>query len=1121
MNYRKKAILMVVALFCLNIAMLAQAVSLKMNNVSVKEAMTQLKNKSGYSFVYKVGDLDTRKIVSVKAKQLNEVIDQILYGQEVVYEVKGKNIIVQKGQARQNTSKDTKKRKVTGTVNDANGEPIIGATIKEKGTTNGTASDLDANFSLEVSPGAVLEVSYIGYQTQEVKVGDRVSLSVTLAENQQILDEVVVVGYGTTSRKNLTTSIATVKTEKISKAATSNISGMLLGRAAGLQATVASPQPGGGINISIRGGGTPIYVVDGVVMPNGSFEVGTGSTSLPSSVNRAGLAGLNPNDIESIEILKDASAAIYGIGAADGVILVTTKKGKEGKPTIVYEGSYSVQKHYPYLDVLSGPELMNMVNVFSKENYLYDKGQYPYGNAAYDDKWTPIFTPTQIANAPTTDWLDKVLKTGAVTNHNLTISGGSEKFKYYLGVNYYKEDATVYNSDMERYSLRTNITSQLTNFLKLTTIVNLNQNNYTNSTVGGDVGNLRDQGAGALFGAIFYPSYLPVYDAEGQYNVFSRTPNPVSMQDINDKSEQNGYYMNFSLDVDIIKNMLSAKVLYGLNKENTSRDSYIPSDIYYALQRKSRGNLGYGKRQQSTLEGTLTFQHKFGELLDMNLMAGMGRYLDSGDGSDISYENANDHIQGSSVGMADGPFYPTSYKYKNEKRSQFVRGSFDLFGRYVVSASLRRDGTDKFFPSKKYALFPSVSLAWKMNEESFIKNISWINMLKLRASYGETGSDNLGTTLYGIVTTTREDVQFNNNSVTYIPYILSGANYEDVTWQKTVMKNIGLDFSIFRDRIWGSVDVFRNDVTHLLGTAPTELLGMHGTRPINGGHYKRTGVDVSLNSLNLQTHDFKWTSQITMSHYNAVWIERMPNYDYQKYQKRKNEPMNAFYYYKTTGIIDVDKSNMPESQRSLGPAACMPGYPIVEDKNGDGIIDVNDSYMDNMLPKLYFGFGNTFTWKNFDLDIFMYGQLGVKKWNDAYSYSADAGNLSRGVDAHNVGIYSYNIWNTQTNTNGHFPGIAISKSVALPENLGFDYTRENASYIRVRNITLGYNLGPKELSVFKGYIRGIRVFVDFQNPLTFTKYKGYDPEINTSSSNLTGGQYPQMRVYSIGAKLTF
>ena len=1087
--------------------------SLDVNNQTIKEVLFRIEKQSGFRFIYESEKVNLNKKVSVHVKEqtVETILKRLFAGEGVKYEITENNfILINPSTKNEKTAPSSqavlqKKNLVQGVVTDENGEPIIGANVVEKGTTNGTVTDLDGKFTIEVSENGVLQISYIGYAMTELRPSKEANLNVKLREDALQMDEVVVVGYGTVKRANLGGAVSTADAKAFESRPVQNAAQALQGEVPGLTITRTGGAPGSDMTMKVRdvssiNGGTPLVLIDGA---EGNINM------------------INPSDIENISVLKDGTAAIYGARASDGVILVTTKKGKEGKPTIVYEGSYSVQKHYPYLDVLSGPELMNMVNVFSKENYLYDKGQYPYGNAAYDDKWTPIFTPTQIANAPTTDWLDKVLKTGAVTNHNLTISGGSEKFKYYLGVNYYKEDATVYNSDMERYSLRTNITSQLTNFLKLTTIVNLNQNNYTNSTVGGDVGNLRDQGAGALFGAIFYPSYLPVYDAEGQYNVFSRTPNPVSMQDINDKSEQNGYYMNFSLDVDIIKNMLSAKVLYGLNKENTSRDSYIPSDIYYALQRKSRGNLGYGKRQQSTLEGTLTFQHKFGELLDMNLMAGMGRYLDSGDGSDISYENANDHIQGSSVGMADGPFYPTSYKYKNEKRSQFVRGSFDLFGRYVVSASLRRDGTDKFFPSKKYALFPSVSLAWKMNEESFIKNISWINMLKLRASYGETGSDNLGTTLYGIVTTTREDVQFNNNSVTYIPYILSGANYEDVTWQKTVMKNIGLDFSIFRDRIWGSVDVFRNDVTHLLGTAPTELLGMHGTRPINGGHYKRTGVDVSLNSLNLQTHDFKWTSQITMSHYNAVWIERMPNYDYQKYQKRKNEPMNAFYYYKTTDIIDVDKSNMPESQRSLGPAACMPGYPIVEDKNGDGIIDVNDSYMDNMLPKLYFGFGNTFTWKNFDLDIFMYGQLGVKKWNDAYSYSADAGNLSRGVDAHNVGIYSYNIWNTQTNMNGHFPGIAISKSVALPENLGFDYTRENASYVRVRNITLGYNLGPKELSIFKGYIRGIRVFVDFQNPLTFTKYKGYDPEINTSSSNLTGGQYPQMRVYSIGAKLTF
>ena len=571
-----------IALQAISIPILAQSakITLRLKNVTVEEVLTSIENQTEYRFLYNKDIVDVSRIVSISVKNelMTLVLDRLFKGEGVSYTIEKRQIVLNKVSSRAQDNKQPVK--VTGKVVDESGEALPGVTVMIEGATQGTITGIDGNYQLQVPEGSTLKFTSIGYTTYTQKITRPMTLNVTMKEDSKQLDEVVVVGYGTTTRKNLTTSIATVKTEKISRAATSNMSQMLLGRAAGLQATVASPQPGGGINISIRGGGTPIYVVDGVVMPSGSFEVGTGSTSLPSSVNRAGLAGLNPNDIESIEILKDASAAIYGIGAADGVILVTTKKGKEGKPTIVYEGSYSIQKHYPYLDVLSGPELMNMVNVFSKENYLYDKGQYPYGNTAYDDKWTPIFTPTQIANAPTTDWLDKVLKTGAVTNHNLTISGGSEKFKYYLGVNYYKEDATVHNSDMERYSLRTNITSQLTNFLKLTTIVNLNQNNYTNSTVGGDVGNLGDQGAGALFGAIFYPSYLPIYDAEGKYNVFSRTPNPVSMHDINDKSEQNGYYMNFSLDVDIIKNMLSAKVLYGLNKENTSRDSYIHSDIY-------------------------------------------------------------------------------------------------------------------------------------------------------------------------------------------------------------------------------------------------------------------------------------------------------------------------------------------------------------------------------------------------------------------------------------------------------------------------------------------------------------------------------------------------------------
>ncbi|WP_279113529.1 SusC/RagA family TonB-linked outer membrane protein [Bacteroides acidifaciens] len=1121
MNYRKKAILMVVALFCLNIAMLAQAVSLKMNNVSVKEAMTQLKNKSGYSFVYKVGDLDTKKIVNVKAKQLIEAIDQILYGQNVVYEVKGKNIIVQKGQPRPKEVKDSKKRKITGVVNDQNGEPIIGATVKEKGGVNGTATDLDAKFALEVSPGAVLEISYIGYQTQEVKVGDRTALAITLIEDQQVLDEVVVVGYGTTSRKNLTTAIATVKTDKISKAANSSVASMLLGRAAGLQATVNSTQPGGEIKISIRGGENPIYVVDGVVMPNSSLEVGSGDTGLPDGVKRAALAGLNPSDIESIEVLKDASAAIYGIGAADGVILITTKKGAEGKPHITYEGSYSIQKRYSYgMNRLNSQEYMNMVNLFGKENYLYVNEQYPYGNVGYDGKWTPIFTSEQIANATTTDWLSYVLKTGQVNNQNLTISGGSKAIRYYLGLNYYDEDGIVRNAGMQRYSLRTNISAQLFSFLKLTTIANLNHNKYSNSTVGGDTGNRSDSAAGSLYTAMNYPTYLPMYDNMGKYTIFNREPNPLAALQIRDQSKQSSYYVNFALDLDIIKNMLSAKLLYGVNKENGKRSAYIPKDVYWGLFRKSRGSLGYNERQYETMEGTLSFRHKFWNIIDVNAVAGIGRYLDKGTGMTVSYQNANDMINDSNLAAADGPFSPTSYKYENEKRSQFLRASFDILDRYVLTATLRRDGTDKFFPDKKYSLFPSASVAWKLSNESFMQNLSWLNLLKVRASYGMTGSDNLRTSLYGIVGISREDIKFSNSSVTYVPYALQSANYSDVTWQKTTMKNIGLDFSILKDRIWGSLDVFRNDVTNLLDTAPTSLLNMYGYRPVNGGHYKRTGVELSLNTLNIQTPNFKWTSSLALSHYNACWIERMPNFDYKKYQKRENEPKNAYYYYKMVGVINEDRSNMPDSQRSLPREAQLPGYPIIDDRNGDGKIDINDIYMDNTLPKVYYGFGNTFAYKNFDLDIYMYGQLGVKKFNSTHSTNCSAANLASGILAANPTDYAYSIWNSQTNPNGEVPGIAY-KSVTLPENAPINAFWEKASFLRVRNITLGYNWDARKLAFLKGNVQNIRLFVDFQNPFTLTKFEGDDPEIATSAGNLGHGQYPQLRVYSFGAKISF
>ena len=1100
-------------------------VTLDVNNVTLENVLHSIEQQTSYRFFYSKETVNVDVPVSIKVQDeaVPDVLNKLLPKLNIGYVIDKQQIALNNVRPKGNDTEKSKNQtvKITGTVTDHQGDPLIGVSIIGNNGSGGVTTDIDGKYSIEVPPGTELTFSYVGFTPTSKKVTATGNLDITLQENSQVLDEVVVIGYGTTTRKNLTTSISTVKTDKISKAANSSVQSMLLGRAAGVQASVGSTQPGGAINISIRGGGNPIYVIDGVVMPNSSLETGSGETGLPDNVQRSGLAGLNPGDIESIEVLKDASAAIYGIGAADGVILITTKKGAQGKPKITYEGSFSIQKRYNYgMDRLNSREYMNMVNIFDKEKYLLNNNQYPYGNIAYDGKWTPVFSQNQIDAATDTDWLGHVLKTGHIHNHSVTVNGGSEKISYYLGLNYFDEDGVVHNSGMQRYSLRTNVMAQLFPFLKLTTIVNLNKNKYDNALVGGDTGNQSDAAAGYLWAAQHYPTYLPVYDNMGEYTIFGRVPNPIATLNIKDQSRQSSWYVNFAADVDIIKKIFTARLVYGFNNESARRTSYIPSDVYWGLVKKSRGSLGYSERQYETMEGMLNFNKKFWNALDVSAVVGMGRYVEKGNGMTVSYQNANDMIQDANLSAADGPFVPTSYKYENEKRSQFARANLILFDKYVLAATLRRDGTDKFFDNKKYSWFPSVSAAWRMSDENFMKNITWINLLKIRASYGETGSDNLGTTLYGTIGVCREDIKFANGGVTYVPFMLNSGTYKDVTWQKTTMKNVGIDFAVLNNRLTGSIDLFRNDVTNMLGTAATSLLNMFTYRPINGAHYKRYGVELSLNSTNIQTRDFTWTTSLALSHYKADWIEHMPNYDYKSYQMRKNEPMNAYYYYNTVGVINADRSNMPESQKSLPIDAQKPGFPIIEDKNGNGVIDEGDIYMDDILPKVYYGFGNTFTYKNWDLDIYMYGQLGVKKHNSTHASNCSAGNLANGLLTANPTKYAYTVWNSQTNPNGTVPGVA-AKDVTMPGNCGIKWFYERADFLRVRNITLGYTFDARKWKGFNGYLQSIRLFIDVQNPFTFTHFEGDDPEITLSASNLSGCNYPQLRSYSFGAKISF
>ena len=1097
-----------------------EKISLNLNNASLKVFFNEIEKQTEWTFSYRDSEIERKPgiTLAVKDSPLADVLNSGLTPAGLLWKIVGDKIVITP------SHKDTAPQQdetvtVSGRLTDSRGEALIGASALVKGTTNGVVTDIDGKFSLTVHKGETIEFSCLGFLSQDYKALRTTTLEIKLRDDSVLLEEAVAVGYGTTSRKNLTTAIATVKTENIAKSANSNVSQLLMGKAAGLRANISSPQPGGNVDISIRGGGTPIYIVDGIMMPGGSLEVGNGSIETPSSINRAGLAGLNPGDIESVEVLKDASAAIYGINAANGVILITTKKGAEGSPRVTLETSYSFVRNYKYLEPLTTTEYMNFANVFSKESYLLNHDMRPYGPNSYDGGWSPVFYPDQIASATNTNWLDYILKPGGINNHSLSVNGGSKYVKYYVGMNYYDQVGTVINSGMRRYTLRSNITAQIFPFMNLSTILNVFSNDFTNSNAdGGGAGGV---GKDALQSALMFPPNYQVYDAEGNYVRYRSTANPAEMAMFNDNTKSSGWYVNLSTDIKLYKDILKFRGIYGFNRENTRRTLYIPTTMmWYEVAGVSRGHIGDASRDDQTLEGMLSYSQKFADIGGIDAMIGMGWYKQSGTGLEVDFKNANDNIGADNIAAAEGPFTPTSGRWENEKRSQFGRLAVDLLDRYIISASVRRDGTDKFFPGKKYAWFPSVSAAWKISSEKWMENIEWINLLKIRGSYGVTGRDNLGTSLYGLYTMAPSYVKFDNNSINYIPYIKSGADYPDVSWEKTRMLNLGIDFYFLDNRLYGSLDVFRNDVTDLLGTAPGEPLSMVGSRPVNYGHYYRSGWDAMINSVNIKNRGgFTWTSSLTLTQYNMYWVERTENYDYQEYQIREKEPMNAQYFYHVTGIINADRSNMPDSQLSLGENSQKPGYPIIEDRNNDGIITTDDIYMDDVLPKISIGFGNTFTWKNFDLDIFLYGQFGATKYNYAFQW-ANAGSLSYSPPQ-NSNQYAYQIWNSQTNTEGKLPGIATTRTDALPGNAGWDLGRENASFVRVRNITLGYTLDGNLLGkVLSKRVESIRFYFDAQNPFTFTKFSGVDPEIYTGNSSSPAG-YPMVRSFSLGAKFNF
>lgn len=1077
--------------------------SIRVENMRIRDLFREIESNTEYAFFYNDQYTELEKTVTLNTNddQIENVLNGLLCNTSLDYKVLENNFIVI---VPKNNMQNVE---ISGKIIDETGYPLPGVNILEKGTTNGAISDFDGNYKIKVAnQQAVLVFSYMGYLKQEVNIENKTTIDITLIEDIKALNEVVVVGYGTTLKKNITTSISKVDPDEITKSSNNSINQILFGRAAGLNVTQNSAEPGGGIDLSIRGRDDPLIIIDGIVIPNSELEPGSGQGEI-DGVRRGVLADINPADIESIEILKDASAAIYGVSAANGVMLITTKRGKEGRMNISYNGSYSIMKNMDYLEPLNAKDYMTYFNIFSKDYYLHENDMTPYGDKDASG-FTPEFSDEDIANNTTdTDWLDQVLRNGSVNNHTLTVNGGNERATYYFSTNYYKQVGTMEKSDMERYTNRLNLSLKLNRFLKLNTSISYTRNKYTNSTSGWQTGGSGQQGFGALQAAISYPSYLPIRDEDGEYNLFSTTGNPISLLDIDDKTNSSTIFATASLDIDIIPDVLTGKILYGNNYENADRSFYIPSDVFWGQVYQARATLSDMQRQNQTMEAMISFTRSFGEIVSINAVAGLGQYIYDDNGSEMVATDMLDAIGTDNMAAASSYESMSSYKSYEKKRSYFIRSNFDFLDRYLVSLVYRLDGIDKFFPDNKYDGFPSASVGWKISNESFMSEFDFIALLKIRGSIGVTGKA-IGSAAYGAYEADDDLLYFDDGSTAYTPYYQTSIDQSYLTWERTLVMNAGIDFGFFKNRISGSVDIFKDEITNLLTERSTDQLSYIASAYENDGKQIRKGYEISLKTINVAKKDFKWDLQFNISHYEYNWEARFENQDLEAYEGEK-DPVNALYIYETNGILQIGE----EATDYQPDDALMPGAPKFADQDGNDSLNYKDVVLYHADPKLILGFGTSLKYKKFDFGMYFYGQFGAYgtnyelMWADAKDFAAETQGAT--VDIKDA-------WST-VNPNGIYPGAAYDEST-LGLSTDSDVLLAKKDFLRCKSITIGYTFTSQATTK---YFQSLRLYLDAQNPFIFTDYVAGDPEV--TSYALKGGPapYPMARAFSIGVNVNF
>lgn len=1018
---------------------------------------------------------------------------------------------------------------VTGTINDAYGEAIIGASVLEVGTSNGTITDIDGNFSMNVSSNGKLRISFIGYQTLEIAVGGKRQFNITLKEDAELLDEVVVVGYGQMKRSDLTGSVVSVNDVAIKQSVPTSIDQVLQGRAAGVQIQANSGTPGASSSIRIRGTNSlnatnqPIFVIDGVVID---------STSDDSSSNP--LSSINPSDIATMDILKDASAtAIYGARASNGVIIITTKRGQTGEASITYDGYVGWQSMPKSLDV------MNLREYAQHHNERADAGIVTQSSA--------FVRPDLLGKG--TDWQDELFQSAFMTNHSISITGGNEKTTYAMSAGYMNQDGIALGSGFKRLSLRGNIDSQVKKWLKAGI-------NFALSDTKQQVGTDND----IIMNALKQQPSVAVSNPDGSFDgpedVWMPV-NPVGMASI--RENYNKKY-NFR-----INSYLEATIMKGLTFKTELSADYNWANYYYFEPSYQFGvlenNTRTSKRTKNDAKywswrNILTYTNTFAEKHAVNAMLGQEMSESQWEGlmgTTTGFLSNTTHDLSAGDISAFGGSGSTN---ASSIASFFGRAFYSYDDRYLLTATLRRDGSSKFSEDNRWGWFPSAALAWKVSNESFLKDRdSVLNNLKFRLGWGATGNQNVANWAY-MALLSAKTTPWGTGVLT-----ANTAN-PDLKWETTYSTNIGLDFNLFRNRIEFIADVYYKKTTDLLLQLPLpSYLGSWGqgaaSNPwANVGELENKGIELTMNTVNIDRKGFQWRSNFVFSlNRSKVLSLDLENSSIEKTFRVGDDnaivtktvvgqPIGQFWGYKVIGRFNkaedfyykdkdgaVQQVALPDGVTINENGAWIGDY-IFADLNEDGVIDHNDcTFIGNPEPKFTYGIGNTFSWKGFDLTVFLSGSYG----NDVLNYNrrwiedprANTNLLKTVRDYAHVDKIDPNgpddFRNLQVvSGNAHMPRISASSTNG---NMRLsDRFVEDGSYLRIQNISLSYTLPKKWIAPLN--LQLVKVYANLQNVYTWTKYDGYDPEVGSMygdalMNGLDYGRYPSPRIYTFGLNVSF